>query len=121
MIFFYTYDWIFLDQDYSHIKEIKEKFYMKNRAKLIGYISVGEIQKHRKYFNDLKKFAIGRNITWDSFIADLRSKEYRDFLVNIVAKDIVNKGFDGFFPGYLRFLSISGVSERMERFSRSRD
>lgn len=94
---FYTYDWIFLDQDYSHIKEIKEKFYMKNRAKLIGYISVGEIQKHRKYFNDLKKFAIGRNITWDSFIADLRSKEYRDFLVNIVAKDIVNKGFDGFF------------------------
>lgn len=94
---FYSYDWIFLDQDYFYIQEIKDKFYMKNRAKLIGYISVGEIEKHRKYFETIKKFAIGTNPVWNSLIADLRNEEYRNFLIKVIAKEIIQKGFDGFF------------------------
>lgn len=94
---YYTYDWIVLDQDNPYFENVKNKFYMKNKAKVIAYISIGEIEQHRSYFNQLKKFSIGSNPMWASFIADLREKEYRDFIINKISKELVNKGFDGFF------------------------
>jgi len=83
---FYAFDWIVLDMDNSYLDVLKDKFYMQNKAKLIGYISIGEIEKYRQYFNDLKKFAIGENPMWDSLVADLRNKDYTDFLINVIAK-----------------------------------
>ena len=93
----YTYDWIILDQDNEYISLINEKFYMKNRAKIIGYLSVGEIEPYRDYFDELKSYIIGENTKWNSFIADIRNQSYREYLINNVAKRIVDKGFEGFF------------------------
>ncbi len=92
------YDWIVLDADTPYMKVIREKsFYQRRKAKVLGYMSVGEIEKYRSYYQELKRFAVGENKMWDSLVADLRKKEYRDFLLNRVAKNIAERGFDGFF------------------------
>ncbi len=92
----HAYDWVVLDADSPYVDTLGKLFYLKRRTKLIGYMSVGEIERYRSYYNELKKFSIGKNETWNSEIADLREEEYINFLLNVVAKGIVEKGFDGF-------------------------
>jgi endo-alpha-1,4-polygalactosaminidase (GH114 family) len=58
---------------------------------------VGEIEEYRSYFNEIKKYAIGYNPVWGSYVADVRNPEYRNFLIERVAKSIAERGFDGFF------------------------
>lgn len=91
-----AYDWVVLDGENPYVEEIRDKFYLRRRAKLIGYMSVGEIERYRRYYRKLKKFAIGENPMWDSLVADVRQKEYREFLIEVVAKEIANRGFEGF-------------------------
>ncbi len=107
------YDWIVLDQDYPYIDTlINENSSQYRKAKIFGYISVGEIEKYRSYYEELKKFAVGKNTMWDSLIADLRIKEYRDFLIERVAKNIVERGFDGFFLDTLdSYMLVAKVEE----------
>lgn len=92
----HTYDWIVLDPDNPFVEVLNDLFYQKKRAKILGYLSLGEIEPYRAYYKDLKRFSIGKNPMWDTYIADLRNKEYRDFLIHKVAKKIIEKGFDGF-------------------------
>ena len=93
----YAFDWIILDPDSSCYQHLIDKFYLKNKPKLFGYLSVGEIEKHKNYFHLIKNFSIGRNNMWDSLIADIRNDQYQKFLMNHVAKNIMDKEFDGFF------------------------
>lgn len=116
---FYAFDWIVLDMDNSYLDVLKDKFYMQNKAKLIGYISIGEIEKYRQYFNDLKKFAIGENPMWDSLVADLRNKDYTDFLINVIAKKISEKGFDGFFLDTLDSYQLVAKKEEWIEFQKA--
>ncbi len=85
-----THDWIIVDPDNPYVKP------KSGRAKLIAYISVGEIEDYRSYFDEIKKYAIGYNPVWGSYVADVRNPEYRRFLLERVAKSIVERGFDGF-------------------------
>ncbi len=85
-----THDWIIVDPDNPYVKP------KSGRAKLIAYISVGEIEDYRSYFDEIKKYAIGYNPVWEAYVADVRNPEYRRFLIERVAKSIVEKGFDGF-------------------------
>ncbi len=92
----YTYDWIVLSPQNTHIKAIREKFYMKKRGKLIAYLSVGEKERH-EVKNKLEKFVIGENKVWNTYILDIRKKEYRDFLINEAKRLIEKEGFEGLF------------------------
>ncbi|RSN68721.1 hypothetical protein D9Q81_05220 [Candidatus Korarchaeum cryptofilum] len=86
-----THDWIIVDPDNPYVKPGSGK------AKLIAYISVGEIEEYRSYFDEIKKYAIGYNPVWGAYVADVRNPEYRNFLIERVARSIVERGFDGFF------------------------
>ncbi len=112
----FVYDWIILDQDSSYIEELKDKFYLRKRAKLIAYISLGEIEKHRDYFELISKFAIGENPMWKSLIADLRDSEYLNFIIDVVAERIVEKGFDGFFLDTLDSYKLVADSKDFPKF-----
>jgi len=113
----YTYDWIVLDGDNPFYTVLKNKaFYQKRRAKVLGYVSVGEIEKYRDYFQQLKRFAIGNNPTWSSFVADVREKEYRDFLLNVVAERIAERGFDGFLLDTLDSYQLVSKPEEWKDF-----
>jgi uncharacterized protein (TIGR01370 family) len=92
------YDWIVLDADTPYMEVLKKKGYLqKKRAKLIGYMSVGEIEPYRDYYEEIEQYSIGTNSMWGSLVADVRNQEYRQFLLNVVTKRIADKGFDGFF------------------------
>jgi uncharacterized protein (TIGR01370 family) len=94
---FYLYDWLVVDQDNFSFEKLKEKYYIKNKkAKLFAYISVGEIEPYRKYYKEVdKSWIVGENKDWKTYVADIRKKEYREFLINKVLKNLSQ--YDGFF------------------------
>jgi len=94
---FYLYDWLVVDPDNFSFEKLKEKYYIKNKKpKLFAYVSVGEIEPYRKYYKETdKSWIIGKNKDWKTYIADIRKKEYREFLINKVLKNLSK--YDGFF------------------------
>lgn len=94
---FYLYDWLVVDPDNFSWERFDEKFYIKNRkAKLIAYVSLGEIEPYRSYYKEIKKdWILGENKAWKTYIADIRNKEYQKFLIEKVIKNLDR--FDGIF------------------------
>ncbi|MEZ0323583.1 MAG: endo alpha-1,4 polygalactosaminidase [Hydrogenothermaceae bacterium] len=94
---FYLYDWLIVDPDNFKLESLKEKFYIKKRkAKLIAYVSIGELEPYRDYYKKAdKSWIIGENKGWKSKIADLRKDEYIQFLINEVFEK--HKNYNGFF------------------------
>jgi len=94
---FYLYDWLVVDPDNFSFEKLKEKYYIKNKKpKLFAYVSVGEIEPYRKYYKETdKSWIIGKNKDWKTYVADIRKKEYRKFLINKVLKNLSK--YDGFF------------------------
>jgi len=65
--------------------------------KMVAYVSVGEIEPWRETKIPYKKsWVISKNKTWDSLIADLRNKEYQNFIFERVAT-LYKKGYRNFF------------------------
>ncbi len=95
----YLYDWLIVDPDSFSMEALGERFYMENRrARLIAYVSVGELEPHRKYFKDAsKEWFIGENRAWGTTIVDLRKQAYKRFLLERVIKPAMEQGFDGVF------------------------
>ena len=80
--------------DYSaaEIKAIKKKGY-----KVLGYLSVGTIEKERTWYKTYSKYALKTLKDWpNEKYADVRKTNWRVFLVNR-AKAIKKKGFDGWW------------------------
>jgi len=65
---------------------------------------------------ELKKYSIGTNPMWKSLVADVRNKEYRQFLLEVVAKRIMDRGFDGFFLDTLDSYQLSAKKEEWKDF-----
>ncbi|WP_457600448.1 endo alpha-1,4 polygalactosaminidase [Hydrogenivirga sp.] len=115
----HAYDWIALDSDTPFIDTLKELFYLRRKTKLLGYISVGEIEKYRGYYSKLKKFVIGKNPMWNSEIVDLRSEEYINFVVDVVAEGVVKRGFDGFLLDTLDSYELVAEKEDFASFQKA--
>lgn len=89
------FDWIVIDPDADEVlKDIKEQFWMKNKPKIIGYLSIGEVEKEEE--TKFKNCILGKNKEWNSLIIDLRNNRCFNLLIR-KAKNIAKKGFDGFF------------------------
>ncbi|MDW8294092.1 MAG: endo alpha-1,4 polygalactosaminidase [Aquificaceae bacterium] len=93
----YAFDWLVLEPESPHTKRVMKTFYLSNRkAKLIAYISVGEIGEYRDYFRKVKsEWLLGKNKVWNSFVTDLRAEGYVNFLLYEVFPRL--EDFDGFF------------------------
>ena len=81
----------------------------------IGYITIGEDDDfHKKagwYFDRNKDGKPDRNGTWNSWYADARSKEWRNYVINKKAYDVlVNKGCDGIFLDTVDTAQLYGES-----------
>lgn len=69
-------------------------------SKLLGYVSLGEVEKGRSYFPALDRVGALRaaNPDWpDARHVDLRHPEWRRTLIDIAVPDILAKGYDGIF------------------------
>lgn len=74
------------------IKKIKSKGY-----KVLGYLSVGTIEKERSWYKKYKKYGLKKLKDWpNEMYADVRKTNWRCFLVSR-AKSIKAKGFDGWW------------------------
>ena len=81
-------DWLVVDPRNKNV-------YKRDNAKLIAYISIGEINKNSSEYKYIKKsWIIGENKNWNSVILDITNPEYRNFLINRINK---YKNYDGFF------------------------
>jgi uncharacterized protein (TIGR01370 family) len=106
---------------------IDPKKYANKNAKLIAYLSVGEISPTRGYWPQVKgkDFLVEANPDWASYRIDIRSKEWQNFLLTTLIPSIVSKGFDGLFldtvdtAAYLEWKNpkkFSGSKEAMAGF-----
>jgi len=65
---------------------------------VLGYISLGEIEKFRPWFKEVKKEGIllEENENWPgSYMVDLRDSRWRERVINDLIPQILHKGFEG--------------------------
>lgn len=61
-----------------------------------SYINIGSLEEYRDYVDEYTRFALGEYINWDDEVwIDVSQKEWQDFIVNDLAKEILDKGVDG--------------------------
>lgn len=65
---------------------------------VLGYLSVGTIEKWRSWYPRLKRFRLGAWEDWrDEWFADVSRAKLRRELAGRIAPEILAKGFDGLF------------------------
>ena len=72
---------------------------LKAKGKMVlGYISLGEAEKYRSYFNTIKerKLLLGKSDLWKGhYYIDVRKKEWTQMVLNELIPPILEQGFDG--------------------------
>ncbi len=79
----------------SIVKELK-----KSGKTVLAYLSIGEVNKSRDYFEYLKEkgLLLEENPNWpDAFLIDIRNPEWENCIVSRILPDILDSGFDGIF------------------------
>ena len=69
-------------------------------SRLLGYISVGEVERRRPFFAQLEKAGAlqAANPHWpDARFVDLRHPAWRTLIVDTLVPDILRKGYNGIF------------------------
>ena len=69
----------------------------KQNKTVLGYISLGEVNKDAAYYDSLKDFTLGKNEIWDSYILDLENEPTYDQLLDLFEEAMITKGLDGLF------------------------
>jgi uncharacterized protein (TIGR01370 family) len=67
---------------------------------LLGYVSLGEVERRRPYFPQLEKAGAlqATNPNWpDARMADLRHAAWRSVVIDKIIPEILRKGYDGIF------------------------
>lgn len=74
---------------------------LKDRGRIVlGYISIGEVEKHRPWFDEVRRWGIlsEENPNWPgSYYVDVRDKRWVKMVVERLVPDLLRKGFDGVF------------------------
>ena len=116
---YHMYSWIITNPNSPSINILKQKFYLKHNAKLIAYVSFGEIDKTVNYYKNVKRYDIGKNKIWHSEIMDIRKNGYRDYLLNDVLPKIAKHGFKGFMFDTLDSYKLIANKKEWPEFQRA--
>ncbi len=74
--------------------------YTKNGTVCVGYVSVGEAEDYRFYWENIKDapFIIEENEDWEgNYYIDPRSEQWKSLLINEVIPKVLNRGYKGIF------------------------
>jgi endo-alpha-1,4-polygalactosaminidase (GH114 family) len=67
-------------------------------ATVLGYLSVGTIEKWRGWFDEVKRYRLKAWQDWkDEWFADTSKAGFRKRIANEIAAELLQKGFDGLF------------------------
>ena len=89
-----NYKKIVIDAQYFEEEEISK---LKESGHTVySYLNLGSVEKFRPYYKKYKKYSLGSYENWtDEKWIDVSQKEWQDFIVDELAKDILDKGVDG--------------------------
>ena len=90
------YDLVIIEPYNYNKEEIKRLKELNPKIKVIAYLSIGEVDKERDYFEDCKSIIIGENPNWDSYYVNISSPIWRNIIFNEIDK-FIDMGFDGIF------------------------
>ena len=63
-----------------------------------SYLNVGSLETYRPYYPQFKSLAIDRDDNWpDEYWIDVSDRSWQEYISGIVAKELWDKGVDGFF------------------------
>lgn len=104
-----NYRMVIIEPDFYSKEEMNE---LRNTGtKIVAYVTLGEVDENRWYFNHLKDFGfLGKNDNWNSYYIDLENIKSRQLLLNEVIPEVVAKGVDGLFLDTID--AVSPVTER---------
>lgn len=70
----------------------------KTNEKIYAYLNIGSLENYRPYFNEFKEKTLGIYENWeDEYWMDVSDVAWQKLIVDKLGRDIVDKGFDGFF------------------------
>ena len=74
------------------------EFLHKTNEKVYAYLNIGSLENYRPYFNEFKEKTLGLYENWeDENWMDVSDVAWQKLIVDKLGRDIVDKGFDGFF------------------------
>lgn len=91
-----NYEILVIDADlYSKEDIIKLK---KNNDKVYSYLNIGSLENYRDYYDEFKDLTFADYENWnEERWIDVGATAWQDFVADVLAINLVNKGIDGFF------------------------
>ncbi len=93
---FDAYTFLVLDRDYHpDISSLTQQGKI-----LLGYLSLGEAERHRDYFDEVKNggLLLGENPHWrGSYTIDIRERRWTERIISRLIPALLRRGFDGVF------------------------
>lgn len=91
-----NYETVVIDAQYFSKENILE--FKKDGHKVYTYLNVGSLEKFRPYYNEFEHLTLDVYKHWEEEKwIDVSAYEWQNFVVNILAPELLNKGIDGFF------------------------
>lgn len=105
------YDLVILEPGHYEAHDIE--IFKAHNKRVAAYISLTEVNKNSGYFKALSQFTMGNNEYWESCYIDIRDKNAKKVVLNIV-DDILDKGFNALFFDNLDNVSPWGALKGFE-------
>lgn len=106
-----NYDLLILEPNHYTKKEIT--LLKKFNTKVIAYISLTEVNKNARNYNDFEKVILKDNLNWNSSYIDLKNK-YAQNLIKTQVKKLIEKGFNGLFLDNIDNVGLHGPHPEMK-------
>ena len=88
-------------------------------ATVLGYLSVGTIEKYRPWYDQLKRYRLSAWQDWkDEWFADTSKAGYRRKVVRIAEDEILSAGFDGLFLDNVDMVEVKRHKQQREGMGR---
>jgi len=67
-------------------------------AKVLAYVSIGEVAPSRKWYAQVKpEWILGKNRIWDSEVMDITNLGWQQFVIEQLVAPLAKQGYDGLF------------------------
>jgi len=95
----------------------ERKSLLRNGVEVIAYVSLGEVNRTRFWFDEVKEsWKRGENTAWNSVIVDLQNLEWHRYLLEKRLTPLWNQGYQGFFldtlDSYMRLFSAEAQAQQ---------
>lgn len=84
-------------EPYFYSKQDINEFHSRG-IKVVAYLSLGEVNESRSYFNDFKKIGlIGKNENHGSYYINLSENRIKEKFIDEIVPELLSYGYDGLF------------------------